>query len=402
LVMPVVKLASEAQEIAGGDYQREVDAQAPDEIGAIGVALNQITQRVRDNMSQLRDYGEQTKRLNLEINKRILTLSHLLQVSNLITQSAKLEEIRAFILERLTQLEEAECNCLLEPTEDGQGLLVTAAVCTDPAQAETLLGIQVASPWLIRAFKEAKTLVIDARAPAREREMVDQTFGVTNIVCQPLISMGRGIGLLISANRTTEFTFTSDTLELLRVFAKQMAIAIENDLLMKRAEELKVIDELTGLYNAHYMRTRLDEELRRAMRYHRPCSLMVLNADNFRQFQELYGGLATESALRQLATLIKAQVTEVDRVGRMGPDEFAVILPERNKREAIDLAQAICQRVAQHPFMNGAQRVSRPLTISGGISENPIDGAAAEQLWAKAAEFLKVAKLQGKNQVVAQ
>lgn len=402
LVMPVVKLASEAQEIAGGNYQREVDVHAPDEIGTIGAALNQITQRVRDNMSQLHDYGEQTKRLNLEINKRILSLSHLLQVSNLIAQSATLEEIRTFILERLAQLEEAECNCLLEPAEDGKGFVVAAAVCTDSARAQALLGTQVAGPWLVRALQEAKTLVIDADAAARDRELVESVFGMTNAVCQPLVSMGRGIGLLVSANRTAHFTFTSDTLELLRIFAKQMAIAIENDLLTKRAEELKVVDELTGLYNAQYMRPRLDEELRRAMRYHRPCSLILLNADHFRQFQELYGGLATESALRQLATLIKGQVTEVDRVGRMGPDEFAVILPERNKREAIELAQAICQRVAQHPFMNGTQRVSRPLTVSGGISENPIDGATAEQLWAKAAEFLKLAKLQGKNQVVAQ
>jgi len=138
LVLPIVKLASEAQAIAAGNLDRTVDVRAPDEVGSLGVALNQITQRVRDNMSQLRVYGEQTKHLNLEINRRVLTLSHLLQVSNLISQSAKVEEVTGFILEKLTQLEEAELNCLLERTGEDGTFLIRAAVGTDAVQAQAL------------------------------------------------------------------------------------------------------------------------------------------------------------------------------------------------------------------------------------------------------------------------
>jgi len=400
LVLPVIKLASAAQAIAEGHLERQVDVQTPDELGTLGVALNQITQRVRDNMGQLKVYGEQTKHLNLEINRRIVTLSHLLQVSNLITQSAKVEEVRTFILEKLTQLEEAELNCLLEPAGEEGAFVVQAAVGAEPSRVQALLHATVSAPWLRRVLQESHLHVTDGRSPIPERELLQQALGMTNAVCQPLISMGQGIGILVSANRVPDFTFTEDTLELLKVFAKQMVIAIENDLLARRAEELKVIDELTGLYNASYMRSRLEEELRRAMRYHRPCSLVTFNVDNFRQFQELYGGLVAEGALRQLAELLKAGVTEVDRVGRVGPDEFAVILPERNKREAIELAETIRQRIAQHPLTDGPQPPARHLTVSGGISENPIDGATADVLWTRAAELMRTAKRQGKNHVV--
>jgi diguanylate cyclase (GGDEF)-like protein len=245
-------------------------------------------------------------------------------------------------------------------------------------------------------------MVLDsASASGHEQEMLEQLFGMTNAVCQPLVSIGQEVGILISANRKPDFTFVDDAKELLGVFAKQMAIAMENDILQKRAEELKVIDELTGLYNANYMKSRLEEEIRRAIRYHRPCSLVLLNVDGFRQVQDLYGGLAAEQLVKQAADLLKGQASEVDRVGRMSSDEFALILPERNKREAIELAEAVRQRIEGNSFANGPKPLGQRVTISGGVSENPLDGVNAEALLMKAQEALHKAKRDGKNKVVA-
>ena len=401
-VLPMVRLASQAQAIAQGELDREVDEGAPDEVGSLGTALNQITQRVRDNMAQLREYGEQTKQLNLEINRRILTLSHLLQVSSLISQSAKIEEVLTFILERLIQLDEAEFNCLLELHGKGDVFMVRSCVGADPRQAKVLQGSEISSPWLTRVLQEGRVVVVDERNHFFEgKELLQHAFGMTNAVLQPIVSMRQGIALLISANRRSSFSFQEDCLDLLKVFGKQAAIAIENDLLIKRAEELKVIDELTGLYNAAYMKGRLGEEVRRAIRYHRPCSLILLNLDDFQQVQELYGALAAEGALHQMAELLKSQVTEVDRVGRVGPDEFALILPEKNKREAIELAESIRHEVEEHVFTNGSAKLPYPLHLSAGISENPLDGASGEELFSKAVEALQVAKNRGKNRVMA-
>lgn len=401
LVLPVVKLASEAQALAAGRLEHPVDVTATDEVGALGTALNQIASRVRENMAQLRLYGEQTKHLNLEINRRVLALSNLLQVSNLIAQSAKVEEILQFTMEKLTHLEEAELNCLLVPAEAEGTFRIQVATGIDAAQVQSLSQTRCVAPWLKRILQENLLRVIDAKAPPRDRELLGQLFGMTNGVCQPLISLGKGAGILISANRKEQFTYGEDALQIFKVFAKQMAIAIENDRLMKRTEELKVIDELTGLYNAGYMKGRLEEEIRRAIRYHRSCSLVVFNLDDFKEFQELYGGIAAEGILRQAARILKSQASEVDRVGRTGSDEFMMILPERNKREAIEWADAVRKRVEESIFTNGGERISRSLTLSGGVSENPLDGETAEELSVKAAEAMKLAKMRGKNRVVA-
>ncbi len=403
MIFPVIKIASQIQEIAAGDLGKQVDhIQSPEEVRTLGVALNQITQRVRENMAQLRVYGEQTKHLNLEINRRILAFSHLLQVSNLISQSAKIEEVRAFILEKLSQMEEAELNCVLEPSGKENQFVIRAAMGVDSSQAQALLHSRVVAPWLQRVLRENRILVLDGQTGAsHESEFLQQMFGMSNAVCQPLTSMGQGIGILVSANRKEGFAFNEDVLDLLKVFARQLGLAMENDLLTKRAEELKVIDELTGLYNAGYMKSRLEEEIRRAARYHRPCSVAVFRLDDFREFQDLYGGLTAEGVVRQVAEILKGQVSEVDRLGRLGPGEFAVILPEKNKREAIDLAETVRHRVEEYRFMNGVTPLTRTLTISGGVSENPLDGATGEDLWEKAGEAARRAQVQGKNRVVA-
>ncbi len=401
-VLPVVKLASQAQEIAQGRLDREVEVGASDEVGSIGAALNQITQRVRDNMVQLRAYGEQTKQLNLDINRRILTLSHLLQVSNLISQAAKLEEVMTFILEKLTQIEETELNCLLEFDAEEDSFRVRSCVGVDAVQVKALQEARFCSPWLVKIMREGRLLIVDqSRRVEQAEELLESQFGMANAVFQPVVSMQQGIAVLLSANRKPDFTFRPDCLDLLTVFGKQAAIAVENDLLARRAEELKVIDELTGLYNASYMKSRLEEELRRAARYHRPCSLVLLNLDDFDQLQGTYGALAAEGVLHQLAGLLKGQVSDVDRVGRMGPDEFAVILPESNKREAIELAEAIRKVVEQHVFTNGPNLLPCSLHLCAAVSENPLDGATGEELSAKAASAMRAAKQQGKNKVLA-
>ena len=89
-------------------------------------------------------------------------------------------------------------------------------------------------------------------------------------------------GILAVGNKIEDFIFKEDEQELLKVFAKQAAIAVENDLLITRARDLAVKDDLTGLYNQKYIHTRLDEEIKRACMYQRPCGYLLIDMDNFK------------------------------------------------------------------------------------------------------------------------
>lgn len=400
IVRGVGRVASEAQAIASGDLDRSVEPTGPGEIGELGTALGQITQRVRDNMEQLKAYGEQTRQLNLEINRRILSLSNVLQVSSLIAQSSQPGEVLSTILEKMGQLEDLEQTCLLEFREEEEAFLVRG-ISQAGADASSLEHKEITAPWLRQQMCRRRVLVLDEDNPSKgDEEIFQQIFGVPHGVCQPIIVLGKEWGVLVSTGGPQRVRFRKEILEILKVFAKQMSLALENQILRKRAQELEIIDELTGLYNSTYLKKLLEEEIRRAKRFHRPCAFALLNLDDFRQFREEAGGLAAEKGLRQVAQLLQGQVSEGDRVGRLGADEFGLVLPERNKREAVAVMENIRLQMERQRFGKGEGKPASSLTFSVGVSENPLDGATGEALMDKATQALRQAKRSGKNRVV--
>jgi len=210
--------------------------------------------------------------------------------------------------------------------------------------------------------------------------------------------MGRVMAILGIGNTRESFTYSKEDLELLDIFAKQISIALENNLLMHRVETLEIKDTLTGLYNEGFIRNRLQEEIKRAIAYQRPCSLVMFNIDNFQKYLQEFGTLQAEAILKRVSTIVRDSVSEIDRVGRTGGNEFAVVLPEKNKRKAQDLAEDIRKKIA-YTFME-EHDPTRRLTISGGVSENPLDGITAEELIIKGRELVDLAKKQGKNRIL--
>jgi diguanylate cyclase (GGDEF)-like protein len=200
------------------------------------------------------------------------------------------------------------------------------------------------------------------------------------------------------ANTRDNFSYNKSDIELLDIFSKQIAVAIENDILAHRIEKLEIKDALTGLYNRFFIESRLQEEIRRAIVYQRPCAFIILDIDNFKNYREKFGLIHAEAALKKIAVLMCGCITDVDRVGRTDDDEFSLILPEKNKRQAQEVAEEICKTI-QASFC-ADQDNSKCLTLSAGVSENPLDGVQVEQLISKAKELLEKAKAEGKNRVV--
>jgi diguanylate cyclase (GGDEF)-like protein len=142
----------------------------------------------------------------------------------------------------------------------------------------------------------------------------------------------------------------------------------------------------------------MDEDIKRAIFYQRPCSFLALNIDNSRTFCDMHGELSFEQALRKVAGLLKEYEGQFGKAARIGWDEFALLLPEKNKREAMDLAEDIRRRVESVIF---ADSQKMPMTVSIGVSENPIDGSTKDDLFKKAQDALARAKEKGKNRVMA-
>jgi diguanylate cyclase (GGDEF)-like protein len=396
----IVSVCTEAKLIAAGDVSRSLKVECRDELGDLSGALNEITQRVLGNMGELKNYSEKTTEINIEIQERVVVFSSLLQISSLISQAARLEDIVKLTVEKSRLIGKSEISYLLL-REEGQDSF--SMKVSDGADAQHLLKLKVwpREELFNKIVNSNKPLLIDHdnTLPSEQFGAFYEKFRIKNTLALPVCLGGRVTAILGIGNNIASFSYRRQDMELLDIFAKQIAIAIENDILTRRLEKLEIKDTLTGLYNETFIRSRLQEEIKRAITYQRPCAFILLNIDNFKNFHDKFGSLEAETILKRIAYLIRDSVTEIDRVGRIGEDEFAIILPERNKRRAQDIAEDIRKKI-EFTFSEEAD-ISKRVTVSGGVSENPLDGIGSEELIVKARQLLEHAKKQGKNRISA-
>ncbi len=164
---------------------------------------------------------------------------------------------------------------------------------------------------------------------------------------------------------------------------------------------LSMEDGLTGLFNRRYFDRRFGQELQRAVRDLRPCSIMIVDVDHFKRVNDSYGHAAGDQCLRHIADVMMAELRSTDEVTtRLGGEEFAVILPGADARGALIAGERLRRRIEARHVAIGSVTIS--VTISAGIvSYDPSSGEpSAEGLIAKADEALYLAKGQGRNRVV--
>jgi len=164
-------------------------------------------------------------------------------------------------------------------------------------------------------------------------------------------------------------------------------------------EESSYTDGLTGLYNYRFFRESFYRELKRSKRYRHPLSLLLLDLDDFKIYNDANGHPAGDRALEETARLLASNCREIDVVCRYGGEEFAVILPATDKRGARIVGEKLRRRVEDHPFGGEEACPARRLTISGGIASFPEDGLSLQELVQNADQALYQAKNFIKNAV---
>ena len=165
-----------------------------------------------------------------------------------------------------------------------------------------------------------------------------------------------------------------------------------------RYYELSITDGLTGLYNSRHFYVQIQVEMERAHRYQRPLSLMMLDVDNFKLFNDTYGHLEGDRVLHDLAVVIRDCIRLSDSGYRYGGEEFVALLPETDRDEAIQVAERLRSAFAEHVFLPaGGGQAS--MTISIGVTcFQP--GDDIKELIRRADAGTYAAKRQGKNCVV--
>ena len=228
-------------------------------------------------------------------------------------------------------------------------------------------------------------------------------LSLRSILCLPLRIKARTIGVIYLDNAEQLEAFSPGDQELVGILADQAAIAIDNATLHERS----VRDALTGTHNHAHFEMRLEEEVKRAQRHGRICSLLLLDIDDFKLVNDALGHEAGSAVLRETAEVLREVTRSTDvtarpgeavpgpLVGRYGGDEFEVLLAETGRDGMRAVADRILEQVRGRRFQASDREVD--LRVSIGGATYPDDAADARSLFLKADEALYQAKKAGKD-----
>jgi diguanylate cyclase (GGDEF)-like protein len=185
-------------------------------------------------------------------------------------------------------------------------------------------------------------------------------------------------------------------LAMLRTALEPAAIALDNALMLAKAEALSVTDDLTGLSNSRYLSAVLRREEKRSVRSGRPLSLLFIDLDGFKDVNTKYGHQAGSRTLVEVGGVIRSCARETDVVGRYGGDEFAVVLPDTVVQGAAFVARRICERIRTSRYL-AEEGLFIQVTASVGVATLPDAASSAEDLLRAADRAMYWVKNAGKN-----
>lgn len=220
------------------------------------------------------------------------------------------------------------------------------------------------------------------------------------ILLMPLVASGETVGV-VRFERDAPAQYSAKDMNRVRSLSSQVAATIANMRMHRDIYTQAVTDGLTGLYNRRHMQTALIDERRRASRYGHALSVIMLDVDGFKSYNDTYGHPQGDVLLKILAKLLRENVREVDTVGRYGGEEFIILMPETTKDLSVRTAERIRQAVASAIFPGFADDPDMAVfkTISLGVATFPEDTDDVQTLVSLADQALYRAKRDGRNRV---
>lgn len=337
-------------------------------------AIPLIATMVADSVDKQRErrlatdrIAEEKAALNVALNQRLSELQAVSEITELIHSSLDFEKVGPMVLEIISKVLGIDTCCLF---------------VIDKEQSETLFSASHGQVGRLPAY------------PGLESDgSLEDHFA-----CMTAFDHHDSMVLFCASGEDLQRLTSEDKL-VLGAVASELVVAVENSRLYKLTKKLAITDELTGLANYRQLQQKLDEEIERAKRYSKRVSLIMVDIDDFKRFNDTQGHIAGDVALAEIGRVMASVVREVDLVARYGGEEFSVVLPETDAPGAFVAAEKVREAVSNHLFADADGKRTCGMTVSLGVATFPAHARDKETLLREADDALYRAKHGGKNRV---
>ncbi|MFQ5951902.1 MAG: GGDEF domain-containing protein [Candidatus Omnitrophota bacterium] len=306
------------------------------------------------------------------------------------------EEVVKILTERAFEIFKGDCRVSLYLVNWEANELSLAHTAKDKDRRSIVMKKgDIFDRWVVKNMKGLiiKDIRKDFRFSIDEEE---EKHDFTSLISKPMVSEGKVLGIL-RVDSPEESTFSQHELRILDIIGEMGAVALENSKLYRQTEELAIKDSLTGLFVHRYFMERLEEEIKRALHSESSFAILMMDIDNFKDFNDEHGHIAGDAILKKIARILNSKASAGDIVGRYGGEEFAFVGLNCTKKEAVKLAEDIRNEIKNTPITIRRKKMS--VTISIGVAMFPEDSKLLKDLIWEADRRLYQAKAKGKDAV---
>lgn len=373
---PLRRLVYSTEKIAQGDLDVQVAAVSDDEIGELAEKFDVMRRNLRDYQNHLK--------------KKITELQTLYQVGTIVSSELEYSILLRTILDTVIDVMAADKGSIMIHDEKtnllkiamAKGLQKDVIRKTVLASGESVAGhvFQSQQPMLV-----LDTLKDDEFVKLKRRNITPGTM-----LSVPLVSKDRALGVM-NISKSMPYSFNDYDLSLFHAIANICATAMDNARLYK----LAITDEMTSLYVRRFFYQNANQLISKSKE---PFALIMLDIDHFKNFNDTYGHQCGDNVLIQVARVIARSVRDCDIPCRLGGEEFAIICPSQNSREAETPSNRLRDLISQTPLELNLDQKTR-ITVSIGIASYPSDASNIEDLYEAADRALYHSKQNGRNLV---
>lgn len=347
------------------------------------------------DVTQAKKAQVETNILNQQLNEKVALLEmkdrssvKLSQMNRLVQACGSLDEAKSIVADLLKPLFPNTSGAVYLMKNSNN--IVDAISTWNDVQSETFFHSQ--SCWSVRL---SSSYLVHTHAPKLYCSHVSNDAELRPTLCIPMIADGKTIGVLhLQFHNCAEIDLSTQSLA--ETVVHNLALSFANLKLQQELRYQSLNDTLTGLYNRRYLEETLNKELDRAHRKQESISIIMLDVDHFKKFNDIHGHSAGDMVLKEVGDFILSHIREYDVACRYGGEELVIIMPDAAIDDAIIRAEIIREGIKQLKLRHEGNKLAT-ISVSIGVSCFPDDGIKPDDLIDAADKALYKAKEQGRD-----